>query len=207
MTSNLPPVICNDIFASTMNEHGRSLANVKELVEELKLTDDELNVFLSQALEDVYFSGQYTSAVISGNIEGEEKVNLIGARVVGIKGDELVSLSFSVPGARDAGVSDKLIELTQGLKIDAEVLKPAVGVAIDKFMDTGLRAIAMLQVAEKLSTREEVVEVYYPNVFKEVFDFSKEGREVLALSLAALFLKEAPLGHEYFPPEDRGLIH
>lgn len=174
--------------------------NVNELIKVLKSGERPLDRRVGQALEDVYASGKFRTAVLRGFTGGSIDVPqaILAVRLVTLETNGgIQSAVVSQPHLkhRSREFLDKLHRDLNSLSVDAGRLVVSLLPLLQELVtQQGLSVLAAQHLSQNLQTKEEIGAVLYPRVYRTLpLPFIPDSqRDSLGLMMASGVLKLVP---------------
>lgn len=182
-----------------MTERESNLGPIEGLIKQIESGERPINKYSGKSLRELFFSGAYRLAILSGNSDPSELMVFQAIRIVGKRNHRLESLTLSMSPNKNTRTRqlDTMLEATRKIPVNSSGFT-----AFSVFQDAALNAlenanpqtIAAMQVSRSVTSRKEIVQVNYPRVFMNLMPVPESFRQDLGLGIATYFLKTVPFG-------------
>lgn len=182
-----------------MTEQESNLGPIEGLIRQIESGERPIDKYLGKSLRELFFSGAYRLAILSGTSDPSERMIFEAVRIVGKRNNRLQSLTFSMSPNKNTTRRqlDTMLEATRKIPVNSSGLTAFSAFqddALDALENANLQTIAAMQISRSVTSRKEIVQVNYPRVFMNLMPVPEPFRQDLGLGIATYFLKTVPFG-------------
>lgn len=177
-------------------------SDTRGLIDALKAGERPREKAIGQALEDIFASKKYRTAVVRGMKPGgvvDVPQQMMCVRFITVKGSgdyESSVVTYPPFEQRSREFIDKLHRDLDSLPVDSGLVVPILPILEELIGQQGLTVIAAQHLSRVVATKQERGSVLYPKVFRNIpMPFIQESqRDSLGLAMATGVLKMVPFG-------------
>lgn len=186
-----------EYYNTAMTEHEGSYDPITKVIEALEAGVRPIDQYLGRSFRELYMSGQYRSAALWGTDDVNEEMTAHALRIVGIRNNRLDSLVIGLDESASQQKNRFLNAMRQGLQHfppQTDLFRHFEDTALKMLEQQGLQTVAAMQFSTSTTTGNEVLQVHYPKIFREIIPVPSELRDTSGLAAAGYFLNKVPFG-------------